>query len=411
MPRCKIAGPNLAGQGRQVAFSSKWTSVLLLALAEMAGMSLWFTSAAILPDIAREAAISDARQALMSSAVQAGFVAGALAVSISGLADRVDPRRVFAASAMSAAGINALLLFAPLGGDAAILLRFLTGALLAGVYPVGMKIAVGWGTGDRGLLVGLLVGALTLGKSAPYLAAFVGGADWRQAVVATSLLAAFGGLLVLAIGLGPHHARSPGFAPRAIFLAWTDRRIRAAYLGYFGHMWELFAVWAWIAAAAAASYAVSLDRVEAESLAKLTAFLAIGLGGLVCLPAGIWADRIGKAEVTIMAMAVSGAAALLTAASFGGPVWLTFLLMVIWGIAVIPDSAQFSAIVADASPPHLAGSLLTFQTALGFGLTILTVQAVPWLASLFGWPTVLACLAAGPALGILAMLPLRRRAR
>ena len=371
-------------------------------------MSLWFTSAAILPDIAREAAISDARQALMSSAVQAGFVAGALAVSISGLADRVDPRRVFAASALAAACINALLLFAPLGGDAAILLRFLTGALLAGVYPVGMKIAVGWGTTDRGLLVGLLVGALTLGKSAPYLAAFVGGADWRQAVLSTSLLAAFGGLLVLVIGLGPHHARAPRFAPRAILLAWTDRRIRGAYLGYLGHMWELFAMWAWIGAAAAASYAVSLDRAEAESLAKLTAFLAIGLGGLVCLPAGIWADRIGKAEVTIAAMAVSGAAALMTAWSFGGPVWLTFLLMVVWGIAVIPDSAQFSAIVADASPPHLAGSLLTFQTALGFGLTIVTVQAVPWLASLFGWPAVLSCLAAGPALGIVAMLPLRR---
>jgi MFS family permease len=385
---------------------SKRFSIGLLAAAEMAGMSLWFTSAAILPDIVREASVSDTRQALMSSAVQAGFVVGALAVSISGIADRLDPRRLFAASALAAAALNALLLFASPGGGVAILLRFLTGALLAGVYPVGMKIAVGWGTRDRGLLVGLLVGALTLGKSAPYLAAYVGGTEWRQAVLATSLLAALGGLLVLVIDLGPHHARSPRFVPGAILLAWTDRRIRAAYLGYLGHMWELFAMWAWLAAAAAASYAASLDQADAESLAKLTAFLAIGLGGLVCMPAGAVADRLGKAEVTIVAMAVSGTAAVLTAWSFGGPVWLTFVLIVIWGIAVIPDSAQFSAIVADASPPHLSGSLLTFQTALGFALTAVTVQAVPWAAASLGWPAVLAGLAIGPAVGILAMLPL-----
>ena len=386
--------------------ASKSFSIGVLALAEMAGMSLWFTSAAILPDIVREAPVSESRQALLSSAVQAGFVVGALAVSISGIADRLDPRRLFSASAILAAGLNGLLLFASPGGDLAILIRFLTGGLLAGVYPVGMKIAVGWGTRDRGLLVGLLVGALTLGKSAPYLAAFIGGTDWRQAVLATSLLGALGGLLVLLIDLGPHHARSPRFVPGAILLAWTDRRIRAAYLGYLGHMWELFAMWAWLAAAAAASYAASLDRSEAESLAKLTAFLAIGLGGIVCLPAGVIADRIGKAEVAIAAMTVSGAAALLTAWSFAGPVWVTFALIVIWGTAVIPDSAQFSAIVADASPPHLSGSLLTFQTALGFALTAVTVQAVPSIAASLGWPAVLAGLAIGPILGIVAMLPL-----
>jgi MFS family permease len=391
------------------AGASKLVSITLLVLAEMAGMSLWFASAAVLPDMAREGAIAAGRQALLSSGVQAGFVVGALVVSISGIADRLDPRRVFAASAVIAALANAAILVLPLGGDGAIAARVLTGALLAGVYPVGMKIAVGWGTTDRGLLVGLLVGALTFGSAGAYLAAYFGGADWRVAVSATSVIAAAGGLLALLAGLGPHHARAPRFEPGAVFLAWTDRRIRSAYLGYLGHMWELYAMWAWVGAAAAVSYAATMEVAAAESLAKLTAFLAIGLGAFACVPAGWFADRIGKAEVTIIALGASGLSALLTAASFGGPAWITLVLVVIWGIAVIPDSAQFSAIVADAAPPHLAGSLLTFQTALGFTLTIATVQVTPIAAAAFGWPAVLAALAIGPAAGIVAMLPLRSR--
>ncbi len=390
---------------------SKRFSLSLLVVGAMCGMSPWFASAAVLPDMAREGTIDAVHQALLSSAVQAGFVVGALLVSISGIADRLDPRRVFAAAAVATACANASLLVAPIGGDLAVLARFMTGAFLAGVYPVGMKIAVGWGRKDRGLLVGLLVGALTLGSASPSLAAYLGGTAWRSAIVATSLLAAVGGLAVLAAKLGPHHARAPRFEPGAIRLAWTDRRIRRAYLGYFGHMWELYAMWAWVGTAAAASYAMRMETVQAESLGKLTAFLAIGLGAFVCVPAGWMGDRKGKANVTILAMLASGSAALLTAASFGGPVWLTFVLVVVWGLAVIPDSAQFSAIVADAAPPHIAGSLLTFQTALGFALTIVTVQVTPLAAAAFGWPVVLAALAIGPAVGVVAMMPLRRGAR
>jgi MFS family permease len=386
--------------------SSKTTAITLLVLAEIAGMSLWFASAAILPDMARESGIDAVRQALLSSGVQLGFVVGALAVAASGLADRFDPRHVFAVCGVLAAHCNAMLLIVPIGGAAAILLRVLTGLLLAGVYPVGMKIAVGWGTKDRGLLVGLLVGALTVGSALPHLAAYLGGADWRSVILATSALALTGALLVLPCRLGPHHARAPRFSTRAIALAWSSRRIRLTYLGYFGHMWELYAMWAWIGAAAAASYGDLLGEAEATRLAKLTAFLAIALGGLACAPAGWVADRIGKAQVTIIAMALSGSAAIATALSFGGPVWLTFLLIVIWGIFVIPDSAQFSALVADAAPPDLAGSALTLQTALGFALTAVTVQATPLLADAFGWPAVLAGLAIGPAVGIAAMLRL-----
>jgi len=387
---------------------SKTVSIAMLILAETAGMILWFSTAAILPDMVRESAISDMRQALLSSGVQAGFVLGALAIATTGLADRLDPRRIFAVSAILAALANLALLIAPLGGDLAIALRVVTGILLAGVYPVGMKIAFGWGTSDRGLLVGLLVGGLTLGKALPYLLAFLGGAEWRLAIVATSAIAACGGILVLTIGLGPLHATAARFNPASIRLAWTNPHIRGAYLGYLGHMWELFAFWAWIATAVSVSYASSLDADQAVSLGKLTAFLAIALGAPACVLAGRLADRFGKAEITIIAMALSGAAALLTALTFGGPVWVTLVLVLIWGITIIPDSAQFSAIVADHAPPELSGSLLTLQTALGFTLTIVTVQVTPMFAALFGWPIVLAALALGPAAGILAMRPLRR---
>jgi len=265
-----------------------------------------------------------------------------------------------------------------------------------------MKIAVGWGTRDRGFLVSLLVGALTVGSAAPHLIAFAGGADWRATVAVTSALAALAGVLMLGVGLGPHHARAGAFDPRVIGLAWSDRRLRLAYAGYLGHMWELYAFWAWIGAAATVSFTIAGDAAAGET-ARLVAFAAIAVGGLACAPAGRLADRIGKARVAQWAMIGSGAAALATAASFGGPVWLTAAALILWGLAVIPDSAQFSALVADAAPREAAGSLMTFQTALGFGLTILTVQVTPLVAASIGWPATLAALAIGPALGVEAM--------
>ena len=382
----------------------KLRSIAILMIAEVAALSLWFVSAAILPDMLRDAEISAFRQAALSSGVQAGFVIGALVSAFLGLADRFDPRRVFAASAIAAGLINALLLVVAPGHVIAIAARIATGALMAGTYPVGMKIAVGWGQKDRGFLVGALVGALTLGSAAPHLFALAGGSDWRLTVAAASLASILAGLLVLAVKLGPHHSLAARFDPRVITSAWTNRRVRLAYAGYLGHMWELYAMWAWIAAATAASYSVTIPMVDAEWLAKLTAFIAIGAGGLVCAFAGMVADRIGKAEVTIIAMALSGTSAVAAALTFGGPIWLTFIIVVVWGITVIPDSAQFSALVADASPPDQAGSLMTFQTALGVALTFGTVQATPILAGSLGWPAVVAAVALGAAVGLGARL-------
>lgn len=393
------------------AINVKVRSLVLLIVSQISAMSLWFVSSAILPDMAREFAISETRQAALASAVPVGFVIGALFSAVMGLSDRFDPRRVFAICALLAAASGACLLVVYPGGGASIFLRGFTGAMLAGVYPVGMKIAVGWGEKDRGLLVGLLVGALTIGSASPHLVAFLGGADWRLTILIVSGLTVISALLILLAGLGPYHRKAPKFDASVIAIAWTNKRVRYAYLGYFGHMWELYAMWAWIGVASLASYQYTMSQQAAVDLSKLTAFLAIGVGGIACVLGGYVADRIGKIQITILAMAVSGLAAVATALSFGGPVWITFVLILIWGVAIIPDSPQFSALVADASPPENAGSLMTFQTALGFTLTVFTVQLTPWLVSLLGWPIVLAAMGLGPAFGIYFMLKLRNLAK
>ena len=382
-------------------------SVTLLIIAEIAAMSLWFVSAAILPDMSRETNLSVGVKAAMSAAVQGGFVIGALVSAVLGLADRFDPRHVLALFAVLAAIANALMLVATPGIEF-VVLRGLTGAFLAGVYPVGMKIAVGWSQRSRGLLVGLLVGGLTLGSAAPHLLSFLGGADWRVTVAIASVLSVIGALLVLKTENGPFHSSQSKFDAKALTEAWTNQSIRRAYGGYLGHMWELYAMWAWISVALAVSFTHQMPQAQAEDLAKITTFVVIGLGAISCPLAGLVADRIGKAELTIIAMAISGLSAILFALTFGGAIWLTIAIAILWGIFIIPDSAQFSALVADHAPADKAGSLMTFQTALGFTLTTITVQLTPLVVAKIGWPLLMASLALGPAFGIYSMWKLRR---
>jgi len=380
---------------------TKWPSIAILVLAEIAVLSLWFSSSAVLPEMGAEAGLSPARLGWLATAVQIGFAAGALGFAALGLADRFDPRRVFCLSALVAAAATLALLVLPVGGAGAVAARALSGAAMAGVYPVGMKIAVGWGTRDRALLVGLLVGALTLGSASPHLVAMAGGADWRLTIALTAALATAGGFGILAAGLGPAHARAPRLEIGAIGLAWTDRRIRFAILGYLGHMWELYALWAWVGVIAAGSF-VAAGAPDAEG-AKLTAFAAIALGGLACIPAGWLADRVGRTGVAAACLSVSGAAGLAAALAWGGPPVVMVILLLVWGIAIIPDSALYSTMVADAAPADRAGSLMTLQTALGFLVTALTVQGLPLLAAGVGWPWALAALALGPAVGLRAL--------
>ncbi|MEL6998609.1 MAG: MFS transporter [Pseudomonadota bacterium] len=387
--------------------TSRSVSIAVLILSQIAVLSVWFSSSAVLVEMSAEAGLTTVDLAWLSTATQVGFALGAIVFGLAGWADRYDPRAVFAISAVLSASANALLLVAPIGGWEAVTLRALTGAFLAGVYPVGMKVAVGWTVRNRGLLVGSLVGALTLGSAAPHLIAFSGGADWRVTISISSAVAASGGLAMLLVGLGPYHARAPRLDLSAISLAWTNPRIRYAILGYIGHMWELYALWAWVGVIAATSFAVTGADPDG-SLAKLTAFLAIALGGFICIPAGGLADKFGKAEVAAIVMVLSTGSALAAALFYGGPAWLMIAILIVWGLTVIPDSALFSALVADAAPPERVGSLMTLQTALGFMLTAFTVQITPVAAEAFGWPVVLAIMGVGPALGVAAMRALMR---
>lgn len=382
----------------------------LLIAAEVLAMSLWFVSAAILVEMNAEVALSESAKAALSSAVQAGFVVGALVVAISGVADRLDPRKVFAVSILVAGFANACLLWVPIGGAEAILLRGITGAFLAGVYPVGMKIATGWGQRDRGFLVGLVIGGLALGTAAPHLLAWFGGADWRLTVVVASSLSLMAAILIMFTQTGPYHAKAPRFQPKALWLAWTDVRLRRAYGGYLGHMWELYIYWAWLGVALHQSFSVQLPEDEALSLSKLIAFVAVAAGALSCIWVGWQADKHGKAELAIASLFASGICALIFAFNFGGPVWLVTTIAIVWGMAVIADSAQFSALVADFAPPESAGTLMAFQLAIGFSMTIVTVQLAPTVASHLGWPVLMSLLALGPVFGIWSMWGLRRKA-
>lgn len=386
---------------------TKRRATFLLCLAVICGMTPWFATGAAVMDIARERGIGPGMQALLASAAQAGFVLGTFGFAVAGIADRFDPRRVMALAALLNALTTALLLVVPPGTPGSVLLRLITGAGFAGIYPVGMKVMVGWGQKDRGFLVGMLVGALTLGSALPHLAAYFGGTSWRVVVAVAALASLAGAVLALQLRVGPYHARAQSFDFHAIRLMWTNRHIRAATGGYLGHMWELYALWSWIGVIAATSYGHSLPAARAESLAALTAFGAIGIGAALCPPAGRLADRLGKARIAAGAMWLSGAAGLAAALAFGGPVWLVMALLLIWGAAIIPDSAQFSALIADHAPPQVVGSLMAMQTALGFALTILTVQLTPVLAAAMGWPLTLAVMALGPAFGIRALRMVR----
>jgi MFS family permease len=376
-------------------------SLTLLVASQVLALSLWFSAAAVLPGLAAAHGMTLAALAGLTTATQAGFVAGALALAASGLSDRRDPRCVFALAAVVAAAANAALLVLYPEGVAALASRALVGAALAGVYPVGLKIAVGWSERRRGLITGLLVGALTMGTALPHVVVLTGGTDWRATIAATSLLAVVAAGLILGASLGPFHRSAAALRFGVLGLAWTNRRIRLAFAGYFGHMWELYAYWAWVAVVAAASARETV--ASPHRFGAAVAAVSIAAGAIACIPAGWLADRFGRAKVAGAAMACSAFSGLAAALLFGGAPWAIAAALFLWGLSVIPDSAQFSSLVADNAPPDRAGSLMALQTALGFGLSAVTVQVLPAVAAASGWPAALAALAIGPVLGAAAM--------
>ncbi len=385
---------------------NKPAALSVLALTQVAIMSLWFTTAAVAPALQAEFALSTAQIGWLTSAVQLGFVAGCLISAGFGLADRLDSRRFYAACAIVGGSANGLFLLVDPGSMTAIALRFLTGAAMAGVYPVGMKIAVSWADRDRGLLVGLLVGALTVGNATPHLFAFLGGVDWRFVMIAATVAAFCGAGAVLTVPMGPAPGMTGRFDPGAAWSAWTDRATRYANFGYLGHMWELFAMWAWIAAYLTASFAVG-GIANAGGAASLAAFATIAVGAVGAFAGGWLADRIGRTALTVGALLVSGLCCLAAGPAFGAAPALVTLLCLVWGIAVIADSAQFSACVSELAKPGTQGTMLTVQTATGFALSVITIQLMPAWVDYAGWRWAFAPLAVGPLLGAFAMARLR----
>ena len=379
----------------------------VVSLAQFLGMTLWFSATAITPRLIAEYDIAPNHAAWLTMAVQAGFVAGTLVSAVANLADVLNARVLMFLGSVIGALTNAAVLVAP-GGGSVIALRFLTGASLALVYPPGMKIAAGWFREGRGLALGMLIGALTLGKAFPHLLTAVFGAEWRQPMLLVSALAIIGGMLVLAIVRdGPHVAATAPFDPHAIRKVLSSRGARLATLGYLGHMWELYAMWTWVAVFAAASFAAS-GLADPAAAGSVAAFLAIGSGAIGCVFAGYIADRVGKARVAMWAMVASAAAAALTLVVFGRSPILLYALVMFWGLAVVADSAQFSALVSEHAPRDHVGTALTLQTCVGFLLTMVTIEALPRVAAASSWQFASLLLVPGPLLGAWAMHRLQR---
>jgi MFS family permease len=388
-----------------------WTVLAALALAELLGMGLWFSATAVAPALQTHWQVTPAQAAWLTMSVQLGFVAGALGSALLNVPDRWAPRKVVAAGAWVGAALNAMIPLLDASFGPAVALRFGTGMALALVYPVGMKIMATWTVQDRGLGLGMLVGALTIGTASPHLVrAFGGIAAWQPVMLAMSVLAVAGGAIAWRVGhLGPHRSPVPPFQWRQVTEAMRQRSLRLANTGYLGHMWELYAMWTWIPAYLLDVYGAHPNtRGSAPFLASLVTFMVIAAGGIGSLLAGGLADRWGRCNTTMLSMIVSGGCAVLIGTAGLGRPGLASAIALVWGFAIVADSAQFSTSVSELAAPGYMGTQLTTQTSMGFLLTLGSIQLVPVLRESFGWSVAFGMLALGPLVGSWSMFLLRR---
>ena len=376
----------------------------VLAGALVLAMTTWFSATAVVPQLRDEWGLGNTAAAWLTIAVQVGFVGGALLGSALSVGDVFPPRAVILAGCLGAAASNAVLLVAD-GAAVGIAARVATGFFLAGVYPPALKLASTWFRRGRGTALGIVVGALTLGSAAPHLVNGLGGLDWRVVVWVTSGLTVLGGIVVFAlVREGPYSFPAARFDPRQARMVLRNRGVRLASLGYFGHMWELYAMWAW--------FLVFFGAVATDGRAAAYAtFAVIGIGAVGCWVGGVLGDRWGRPETTAAMMAVSAACAVLIGLVARGPSGLVLALGLVWGFAVVADSAQFSTLVTELAEQAYVATALGLQMAVGFALTVPTIWFLPFLEDEVGWRWAFAFLAPGPLLGIVAMGRLRRLVR
>jgi len=392
------------GPAEELAVPQRWTALALLALAQLLSMSLWFSGSAVLPALSREWTLGETTMGWLTIAVQLGFVVGTLLSAFLNLPDILTPKYLVTTSALLGAASNAAFGYYAEGPRLGIALRFLTGMFLAGVYPPGMKILATWFRRSRGMALGVLVGALTLGKASSYLINGIGSANWRYNMIFISLMAVLGGVVTLLfVDSGPYSLPVARFDARQVLEVFKNRGVRLASFGYFGHMWELYAMWIWLPVMIRASIGQGSHSV----LAEVASFLVIGCGAVGCVVAGMIADRIGRTIVTSVAMGISGSCCLLIGLLFGAHPALLLVVAAIWGASVVADSAQFSTCVTELGNPQYIGTALTIQTCIGFLLTTVSIELVPYFLKAVGWRYAFVILAPGPLLGVVAMLRLR----